>query len=287
MEGRAMPEEVTERRVGRGLLAVAAIIALAGGALLCAWAVWWFGGVSGHCGVVRFYEQALGVVLTGGWLAGTAIGLAIAYRGRRNARSVRIGSATVIATTIIVLAVCTKILLDVRANDYTLKNTDQLMGLLGAGEADAQVLSAHALGERRAIDAIPPLCAILDDAAADINLRHNAAIALGRICSPPRPEEPGLHEAVTTLVNALRDRDEYLPSTIAEALGRIGDPRGIGPLADLLADESRPRHVRLECARALSLIGGEDAHRALARIRSGCTDPEVAAAVDRMLRAPR
>ena len=170
-----------ESRSGKTWLAGAVSAAVIGGTVAVAFAVWWFAAVGGHCGVVRFYEQAFGVIIAGGWLAGTAVGLLLAFIGRR--RSVKaavVGSIIAILVNIVTVAVCAKVVHGVREGDYTLKSTEHLVGLLAGKGLDARVLSANALGERRAVEALAPLCAILDDAGEDINLRHNAAIALGR-----------------------------------------------------------------------------------------------------------
>jgi len=260
-------------RAGKAWLAGAVAAAVIGGTATMAFAAWWFAEVGGHCGVVRFYEQAFGVFVVGGWFVGTAVGLLTAIVGRRwSANALVTGSIIAISANIAAVAVCARVVRGVRASDYTLKTTEQLLGHLSGNNLDAMKLSAHALGVRRAVEALAPLCVILDDAGADINLRHNAALALGKICAPPRRDGVDVDRATASLTGALNGRDEYLPYSVFKALGDIGDGQAIGPLAEFLADRTRPVHAREEAARALGKIGGNEARAALEEVLAGEDD---------------
>jgi len=283
-----MVEAVHKPRQGSLWLAFAIVAAIGGGAATVAFAAWWFAEVGGHCGVVRFYEQAFGVFIVGGWLVGTAVGLLVAFIGRRgSAKAVVAGSLIVILANIAAVAVCAMVVHGVRAADYTLKNTDELLARLSGSDLDARKLSAHALGERRAIEALPYLCAILDDAGEDINLRHNAAIALGRICSPPRQAGVDVDRALMSLTGALKGRDEYLPHSVCAALGDIGDGRASGLLAEFLGDGSRPVHARGAAARALGRIGGEEALSVLEKALPDTADESLAREIRSAIEATR
>jgi len=229
---------------------------------------------------VRFYEQAAAAILVGGWLAGTAIGLLVAFTGRRrNSRAVAVGSIVVIMVNVAAVVVSAMLVHAQRAGDYSLKDTQRLLALLSGDNLDARKDAAHALGERRATEGIAPLCAILDDAEEDINLRLNAAMALGKICARPHPANVDIDSALASLMAALDARDKYLPSSAAEALGRIGDERAIGPLAALLNDESRPTFVREDAAHALGRISGEEALAALEKALPEAEDESLAWAI--------
>lgn len=280
-----MGDATPKPRQGNPWLAVGVAVAIGGGAVTAAFAAWWFAEMSGHCGVVRFYEQAFGVFIVGGWLVGTAVGLLVAFIGRRrSAKAVVAGCLIAVLANLAAVAVCARVFHGVRAADYTLKDTDELLARLTGNDLDARKLSAHALGERRAAEALPSLCAILDNAGEDINLRHNAAIALGRICATPRRDEVDLDRALASLTGALRGRDEFLPHSICEALGDLGDGRAVGPLAELLGDKTRPVHAREEAARALGRIGGEKARTALRQAHTICEDENLAEEIDYILR---
>jgi len=147
----------------------------------------------------------------------------------------------------------------VREADYTLKSTEQLLGFLSGENLEARVLSAHILGGRRAVESLAPLRAVLEDPTQDNNLRHDAALALGRICAPPRASGVDVDRAIGALIKALEDGDEYLPCSIAQALAEIGDARAVGPLSEFMGDNSRPLHAREDAARALGRINGERA----------------------------
>ncbi len=54
-----------------------------GGIAALVFALRWFGEVSGHCGVVRFYEYILGAAIIGGWLIFTAAGWKLGASRRR------------------------------------------------------------------------------------------------------------------------------------------------------------------------------------------------------------
>ncbi len=238
-----------------------------------AFAVWWLDHVSGDCSVVRIYEQVFAVALVGGWLAGSAVGLVITFVARgRSVGAAAIGSIIVALANIGSVAVSAGVVSSVRAADYTLKDTDQLLDFLSGTELDARIQSAHALVERRAGTGLPRLCRILDDTEEDINLRHNAAIALGKICAPPREAGVDVDVALACLSRSLESRDEYLPHSIAEALGGIGDARAVKPLAAFLSDKTRPIHAREEAARALGRIGGDEARAALAEVLRATED---------------
>jgi len=233
---------------------------------------------------VRFYEQAAAAILVVGWLAVTVIGLLIAFIGRRkNSTALAIGAVIVIMASVAAVAVCALVVHAQRAGDYSLKDTQRLLALLSGDDLDARKDAAHALGERRATEGITPLCAVLDDAGEDINLRLNAAMALGKICAPPRPLGVDIDSALASLTAALGARDKYLPSSAAEALGRIGDGRAIGPLAALLNDKSRTGFTREEATRALGWIGGEKAVAALEKVLPDAEDESLERTVRRAI----
>lgn len=251
--------------------------ALGGGIITVIFLIWWFAEVGGHCGVVRGYEQLFGIILIVGWLAGNALGLLIARVSRqRSTKAVIVGAGIAILTNISVATICGLVVQSVRNADYTLKRPQQLLEFLAGNDHDARILSAHALGEQRVVAALPLLCAILDDLNEDINLRHNAATSLGKICAPPCPSGVDLDRALTSLTGALMGREEYLPHPIARALGDIGDDRAVEPLAEFLGDSSRPIYAREEVARALGRIGGGKARAALERALSAATEESLA-----------
>jgi len=67
-----------------------------GGLATSAFLVWWFVDVSGHCGVVRFYEQTFGVFILGAWSVGTLPPLLIARGRQRGARARVLGSSVAV-----------------------------------------------------------------------------------------------------------------------------------------------------------------------------------------------
>lgn len=159
--------------------------ALVGAVAAGVFAVVWFRHTAGNCGVVRFYEQVFGVVVLVAWCLGTGAGAALLLVGRRRGIvAAAVGSVIVGLTSLVMVLVCVTSVRHIREADYSLKNTEQLLGLLAGEDLDAAKLAAHTLGERRAPEAVPSLGTILNDNEADIDLRHNAAIALGKIGGP-------------------------------------------------------------------------------------------------------
>jgi len=99
--------EATSSKSSGIWFASAVVSSIAGGAATVGFLIWWFVYVSGHCGVVRFYEQAMGAIFLCCWLAGTGCGLLIARAGRRRAgRTIVTGSLVAILVNLIALAVC-------------------------------------------------------------------------------------------------------------------------------------------------------------------------------------
>ena len=243
----------------------------------------WFTGKG--CGLVRAYENFFGAILLGGWLAGLALGAGLAASGfTRKGRIAVPGLIIVVIINLVMVLVCAKIVHDIRAEDFSLKTTEQLLLLLADGILDDQKLATHELGERMAAEALPALCHILDDAWGDINLRHNAAIALGKIAAQPRSSEADVDRAVTSLVNALKSGDGTLPSSAAEALGRTGDSRAIHPLAEFLNDRSPSVYAREEAVRAIGKIGGNKARAALEKAHTTCQDEQLVMTINSVLR---
>jgi len=85
----------------------------------------------------------------------------------------------------------------------------------------------------------------------------SVAWALGKIRDP---------KGVDPLVVALSDQSYVLRKVAAEALGTIGERRAVEPLIAALNDEYRD--VRDSAAEALGRIGGPEAERALAEYRA-------------------
>ena len=279
-----MTDEASKNQPRKAWLVAGLAAIVAGGTAAVVFAVVWFRHTAGDCGVVRFYEHAFGVIVLGAWGIGTGVGGSLMVAGRRAPTIGAVGSAVAVMTGLAMVLTCITTIHEIREADYSLKSTEQLLGFLAGNDLDRRKLAAHALGERRAAEAILQLCTILDDAQADINLRHNAAIALGEICAPPRMEDVDLDRAVASLVGALAYRDEYLPCSIAGALGRIGDARAAAALGDLLADHSRPSTAREDALRALVRIGGREARSAMEKARETCDDDRLRQSIDAALR---
>ena len=267
---------------------MAASVASALGAVAAvAFAIAWFPHASRGCGVVRFYEQAFGVIALGAWLAGTGVGLSVAFVWRRAPTAVAAGSAIAILASLIMASVCVKTIRDLREADYSLKKTPRLLALLTGPNPDARNEAARALGERKATEAVAPLCAILDAAGEDINLRLNAAMALGRICASPRTQDIELAPVIASLTKVLKSQGDFLAAIAAEALGRIGDRRAVQAVAELVNDDTHTLNARREALTALSRIPGPNARAALEKARGAEGPPELVDAARRCLAAPR
>jgi hypothetical protein len=209
------------------------------------------------CGLVRFYENATGVLVLGTWLLGCGVGLGLVLYGRTRARAVGvIGSLLIIVTNLGLCAVAVSVRHNTREADYTLKSTDLLIQL---AQQEDDRLAVWELGERKAAQAVPVLCRVLDDTTKDINLRVNAAKSLGQICAAVRKSGGDHASAMDFLIRALSDREKFLRQTAAEALGKIGDERAVDPLIARLGDETEEEPVKAAAVDALGLIGDKRA----------------------------
>ena len=101
---------------------------------------------------------------------------------------------------------------------------DDLLRLLGDGEARVRRRAALAVGRVGLPDGVQPLVAVLAD--PDPEVRQMAAFALGLI---------GDKSARDSLVTALSDRSPLIQGSAAEALGLIGDPAAAGAIGRLVA----------------------------------------------------
>jgi hypothetical protein len=257
---------------------------IVGGIVVVAFAGWWLIRVSGDCGVVRFYEQAFAVILVGAWLAGTAIGMGLSIYGFvKKSQSIVPGAAIAILVNLGLVLVCAKVVHSVREADFSLKSTETLMQFLKGNNKDNQILAAYELGERRAAEAVPMLCTLLEDSEGNVNLRLNACGALGQICAPPPPSKAAVDQAVASLIKALRDKERFIPQTAAEALGYIGDIRAIDPLTELLADGTKDHYTRVSAAKAIGDIGGGKALEALKQAHTTYKDEDLIKVISDLL----
>ena len=180
--------DVSNAPAGRGGWPSGAKFAsVVGGITALVFGIWWFREVSGHCGVVRYYEYLLGIFLAGGWLIGTMTGWGIVVRSLRRNPSARpiVGWLVVMLVSALLVAGSAVLYCQHLAGTLSLHNDQELMDMLTGDNLDARVLAAHKLGERRSFEALALLADLLEDDGQDINLRHNAAVALGNICAAP------------------------------------------------------------------------------------------------------
>lgn len=120
-----------------------------------------------------------------------------------------------------------------------------LIDLLEADFWQLRAASADALGDARAVEAIPNLIKCLSDHDSDV--RESAADALSQI-GP---------EAVPALLQSTEHRSQDVRIASVRALGQIGDPASLGTLIALLKDESA--WVRTAVVQALGAMNSPDA----------------------------
>jgi len=282
-----MMNNVTHEPLPRDAWLSAAMLATGIGVLTALiFGTWWFMEVSAHCGVVRFYEYLFGGLLFAGWLLVTAIGLKVAFVARRKRAKtvVIVGCGIAILANVGLVMVCIKVTYAFLAADFKFKSNQELVELLKNGDLEARIKAAHKLGERRVVEAVPLLSGLLENTNQDINLRHNAAIALGTICASPNRPGKDLDRASAALAIGLKEREGHLSTSIVEALGKIGDSRAIELLAQFIQDSSRSNFSRADAVRALGKIGDEQARAALKEARENCDNEEVRNSIDRVLK---
>jgi HEAT repeat protein len=132
------------------------------------------------------------------------------------------------------------------------KYFEYLIKTLRDPDASARARAARILGENQDREAGEALQQrMLDD--PDATVRQEAAIALGRIGE------------VQPLIDAMAMPDPRVRVLITQALGQIGDPRGIKPLIVALRDTSH--EVRSHAAFALNKIGPPAVEALIAALR--------------------
>jgi HEAT repeat protein len=95
------------------------------------------------------------------------------------------------------------------------------------GQEREKILSLVVLGELKSKDVVDGIISILEDKDESLNVRYEAAEALGKI---------GDRRAVLPLIKALNE-DEWLQFPALLALGSLGDVAAVGPLINLLSSE--------------------------------------------------
>ncbi len=138
---------------------------------------------------------------------------------------------------------------------------DKLIAALDDEHQDVRRKAALALGSLGDKKALAPLIARLSGDKAWTSRAH-AATALGMLRDAA---------ALDALTRALADDYTWVRANAAGGLGMLRDPKAVPALIQNLAGASPP--VRVEIVRALALIGGADADRALAPFKD---DPDPA-----------
>jgi len=136
------------------------------------------------------------------------------------------------------------------------QNVQGLIFALKSKDPTVQYDAAEALGnlgDARAV--VPLITALKNDELSGV--RWKAAEALSKIGAP----------AVDGLIEALQHQDDDVRWKAAIALGEIGDPRGVEPLIALLCDKDR--FVKSRAAYALGLIGEAAVDPLIRALREG------------------
>jgi HEAT repeat protein len=170
----------------------------------------------------------------------------------------------------------------------------ELVQALDSKEAEHRARAARALGEAKAVVAVPKLIRMLDD--PDDDAQWQATVALGSIGKPALPHliDALLHpkerarwkaenalqkigaDAVPALVEALKDKRVRVRQSAAYLLGEIKDERCLEDLAAALADKDDD--VRWKAATALTKFGAKATAPALKRLDDPSIEPRRCAA---------
>jgi HEAT repeat protein len=125
------------------------------------------------------------------------------------------------------------------------ESTPQLIDdLQKSGQPLTRAAAARILGERKAVQAVPPLIKALREQYA---VRLSAAHALGNIRDP---------RAVEPLIRLLTDFDSFVREAAARALGDLKDLRAVEPLVTALKNrnyEAGPALVKFDQAAVMPL----------------------------------
>jgi hypothetical protein len=262
-----------DRILSESRMFTAAIIAtMTGTATAIAFGLWHFLIVFGHDSFIRFFENSITCSFIGLWLGGTAVGLKLAavFLKKNSEKVAAVFAAIAIFANLVMVVGSIGIVLNHYSVQFLFKGDNELIALLN--DPNQKWAASHKLGKRRVAAAVPALCGLLEDVEEEINLRHNAAIALGRICAPPYPADVYLDVALESLIATMKEADDLLLSSIATALGEIKDERAVVPLGEVVWNESRSRYTRMDAARAMGNIGGAKALSILSSILEATMD---------------
>ncbi len=260
-----------------------------GGLAAAIFAASWFNYISGNCGVVRFYEQLYGLFVVAAWLVVTVVGVWVSRTGSKSKSRARVfGTSLTMLACLGMVMVCVKTVRHIRYMDFPSKTTTTLLEIASRPAAKARGSAILELGLRKTTDAASMLCAIMGDERAAGDDRSSAANALGRICEHPCPPNVDLDRVVTVLIASLQNakfnpyRDAVVYQAVG-ALGRIKDVRAVQPMQELICNTLLPEYVWEAAIRALGIIGGGEAKRALELKRNTCKNEQIRAAMDETL----
>jgi HEAT repeat protein len=179
---------------------------------------------------------------------------------------------------------------DVEADKVGRDAAGPLSGLLKHENPDVRGGAAIALGKIGRSDTVEPVIALLNDGDPDVRMKAARALAdfgdsravrpliaalkrmeipdAMRICgNEPEPEwEPAARaawalgklkatEAVDPLIASLKEGDCHFEMCVAEALGRIGDPKAIAPLIALWREDGPDLGLHMFISQALAGFG--------------------------------
>ena len=254
------------------MFASAIISTMLGAVVVIAFGIWRYFIIADHDAFIRFFEYIVLFSIIGVWLAAIVAGLKGAVfflKKQRNKYAFICCTLVLLANGCMALG-SVGVVFNHYAAQLTFKSDAELIALLQ--DPVHKWAASYKIGNRRVHEAVPALCIILEDSNEEINLRHNAAIALGRICAPPHPNDATVDAALASLTRILEGSDDLLLSTVANALGEIKDERALIPLGNVVQNESRSSYTRMEAARAIGKIGGTKALAILVSIHESSND---------------
>lgn len=276
-------------RPSKGITFAKATAVIIGASAATLFAVSWFRYISGNDGFVRFYEQLYGLSVLVAWIIATSLGLWVARRRPGAKPRARVfGTGLTVAAGLGMLLICIKTVSHIHYMDFPAKSTVTLVEIAGRPDAEARDSAILQLGLRKVSAAVPLLCNILENRHAGREDRSTAANALGRICEYPCPVHVDKDRVLTVLVGALQKEtfDPHGDVVVYQAvwaLGQIRDIRAIAPVRDVVCNRQLQQYVWEAAIRALGIIGGTEARKALESARGTCTQAETRDLIDHVL----
>lgn len=214
------------------------------------------------CGVVRFYEYAVGLFGLGVWGGGNLAALFLLVKPEGKHLPYLVGTTVLVVMNSLMIGLTFFLLYTVMDQAFVFTRTKTLIERVEHADDRLAVLE---LGRRDETGTIPLLCTIALDSEKDMNLRLNASYALREIGSRLSQDTDSYAAMFTCLLQMLTDEQQYLRSSAAETFRILNDTSAVPALLQALENESN-EYVSSDIIRTLGILGDNRAIQPLSAL---------------------